>query len=91
MSITVNAQNRPTGFSGENAVDVFRIRVLASGLGLLKAGICPTRGLTKTKALKMATQYTGKPYKLSQIEEARADLKKIEQLRLQHIEIVKQV
>lgn len=87
MTITVNKDNRPIAFSGEKAVDIFRIRVLSSGLTLLSKGITPTRGLTLSKALKMATEYTGKKYKRTEIETAREDLKKIEGLRVQHVDI----
>lgn len=88
MTITVDKDNKPTSFSGDKSVDIFRIRVLHSALGLLKVGIRPTRGLNITKALKMATEYTGKKYKICQIDEARADLKKIESLRINHIDII---
>ncbi len=88
MTITVNAKGEPTSFNGENAVDLFRIRVLSSGLGLLSKGISPTRGFTLSKALLMATQYTGKKYKRTQVEQAREDLKKIEHSRLQHIDVI---
>ena len=88
-TITVDKDNRPTSFSGESAVDIFRIRTLSSALGLLSHGIKPTRNLTLTRALAMATEYTGKKYKRTQIGEARQDLKKIENLRIKHVDIEK--
>lgn len=88
MTITVNQDNRPTSFNGENAVDVFRLRCLHSSLGLLASGIKPCRGFTIKHGLTLATEYTGKPYKRTQLEEAMTDLKKIEMLRVRHIDIV---
>lgn len=66
-----------TMFAGHDAVEVFRAATLASALGLLKAGITPMRGLTRTRALAMAGRYTGQTYKRgdAEIERARADLK----------------
>lgn len=63
-----------TTFSGLDAVHLFRAAVLKSGLGLLSKGIRPTQGLSLTKALKMASGYTGKKYKRGEAERARADL-----------------
>lgn len=85
--ITVDKENKPVSFQGRKAVDVFRIRVLISSLGLLAAGISPTRGLSKKRALVLATEYTGKVYKRTEIEKAIGDLKKIEWNRLNHIKI----
>lgn len=63
-----------TTFCGEDATKLFQAAVLRSGLGLLKAGIKPNRSWTITGALKMATGYTGKKYKRTEIDKARADL-----------------
>jgi hypothetical protein len=63
-----------TTFAGPDAVNYFRAATLRSGLGLLKVGIRPTRGLTVTRALKLVTEYTGKKYKRTEIDIARADL-----------------
>lgn len=64
-----------TMFAGPDAVNLFRAATLKSALGLLKVGICPTRGLTMTKALKMATEYTKKKYKRTEADRAIADIK----------------
>lgn len=64
-----------TMFSGPDAVSFFRAATLRAALGLLKVGITPTRGLTKTKALALVTGYTGKKYKRTEIDRASADLK----------------
>ena len=64
-----------TMFVGPDATELFRATMLRSALGMLKVGITPTRGMTITKALTMATRYTGKKYKRTQIEAARDDVK----------------
>jgi hypothetical protein len=64
-----------TMFSGPDAVRLFQAMSLHAGLGLLKAGIKPTRDWTITKALHAAAQYTGKTYKRTEIDRARIDLK----------------
>ena len=74
-NITYDTKGNAISFSGTEAVDVFRCATLMSALGLLKVGITPTRGLTMTKALKMATEYTGQAYKRTEADRARADLK----------------
>ena len=63
-----------TTFAGPDAQHYFRAATLRAGLGLLKVGIQPTRGLTTTKALKIVTEYTGKKYKRTEIDRATADL-----------------
>lgn len=70
-------QGGGVSFVGVKAVDTFRVAVLLSALGLLSKGITPTRGLTKTKAFKMASEYTGRKYKLTEFEAARADLAEV--------------
>jgi hypothetical protein len=62
-------------FVGRDAVEIVRVATLMSAIGLLSKGITPTRGLTMTKALAMATPYTGKKYKRTEAEAARKDLK----------------
>jgi hypothetical protein len=64
-----------TTFVGPDATELFRAATLMSALGLLKAGIVPTRGLSSKRALAMASGYTGKKYKRGQHDLARADLK----------------
>ena len=66
----------PSGtlFSGDDAVRLFQAATLRSGLGLLAVGIKPNRAWTITSALKLATGYTGKKYKRTEIDKARADL-----------------
>lgn len=59
VSITPEA----TAYIGYEAVDLFRSRVLASSLRLYsETGMIPTRGVTITRMLALATHYTGKRY-----------------------------
>jgi len=53
-----------TAFVGSDAVSLFRVTTLRSGIRMHgKFGMIPTRGMTITKMLALATQITGKPYK----------------------------
>ena len=75
--IGVNKQNQCTSFVGPDATNYVRAELLASALKLYdKCKIIPTRGVTPTKMLKMATGYTGKAYKRGQYLSAAADVKK---------------
>ena len=66
--------NNGQSFVGSD-VDIFRVLMLATSLrGYAKHGMLPTRGVTITSMLKMASQFTGKPYKRTQIEQAAIDL-----------------
>lgn len=72
-SITVT-QNGGTMFSGEKAVSAYRIKMLAYGIkGWAKFKMIPTRGVTISKMLKMATEYTGKKYKNKPEDYAKAE------------------
>ena len=73
--ISYDKNGDATGFMGFDAVNLYRATVLWSGIRLLQQGIQPTRGFTMTKALKMASNYTHKPYKRTESDKARADLK----------------
>jgi hypothetical protein len=64
-----------TMFVGTDAISLYRASMVCAGLGLFKSGIRPSRGWTLTKALRIATEYTGKPYKRTEVDRARADLK----------------
>lgn len=64
-----------TSIVGPDATNLYRAIVLRSSIKLYAAtGMIPTRGVTITKMLAMAGQYTGKKYKRGQYAEAQADL-----------------
>ena len=64
-----------TAYVGFDAVMLMRATMLRSSIKLYAAtGMIPTRGVTITKMLAMATEYTGKKYKRGQYAEAQADL-----------------
>lgn len=64
-----------TTFSGPAAVNVFGMKVLASGLRLYaKTGMKPNRAYTPKAMLEAAGRYTGKTYKRGEYERAAADL-----------------
>jgi hypothetical protein len=65
-----------TTYAGRDAVGVFAALTLWSAIGLLQKGIQPTRGYTMKKALAAATAITQKPYKRTESEQARQDVKK---------------
>lgn len=68
--------NGGTMFVGPDATNLFRAMTLASSLGLYaKCGIIPTRGVTISKMLAMASQYTGKKYKRGDAAKAQSDVK----------------
>ena len=63
-------------YAGPDATQLFRAITLRSALKMLSAGITPTRGMTKRKALAMCKPYTGQDYKntAAEIERAQGDL-----------------
>lgn len=65
--VAVNQDGRPTAFVGPDAVNLFRAKTLASALRMYaKTGMLPTRGVSPTKMLQLARQYTGKEYRRGQ-------------------------
>lgn len=68
-----------TGYIGPDAANLFRAITLKFGLDLYvatKGAVIPTRGLTITRMLKMATEYSGKEYKRGGAPLAIDDLEK---------------
>lgn len=64
-------------FVGPDAIIYVRAELLSSSLKLYAVcKIIPTRGVTATKMLKMATGYTGKSYKRGEYLKAANDVKK---------------
>lgn len=74
MTDGIHVSQGGTMFAGEDAVDLYRAAVLKGAIGLLTKGISPTRGLTMKRALALATEYTGTPYKRTQAAQAITDL-----------------
>lgn len=69
-----NKQGDAVSFTGPDAVRCFAAAALASWLGLTAKGYGHSK-VGKTQLLKMATSYTGKPYKRGEYLKAQADLK----------------
>ena len=64
-----------TSFVGTEAVEFLRVKALRSSLiGYHKFKMIPTRGVTVTVMLKLASQITGKTYKRAQILDAIFEL-----------------
>jgi len=66
-----------TTITGPDAMNYFRAVQIKLFIGLhIKTGMIPTRGVTISRMLKMATEYTGQKYKNSrpEWERARADM-----------------
>lgn len=74
-SITVHKSGGVT-YDGPDATNLYRARSLASALKLYADhGLIPTRGVTITKMLQLATGYSGKVYKRGQALQAHTDVK----------------
>lgn len=73
-SITVT-KGVATTYSGPDATNLFRCKMLKSMIGLhRKTGMIPTRGVTITKMFTMAQEYTGQKYKRGEHLRAEEDL-----------------
>lgn len=68
-------QGGATTFVGHDAIALYRAAALASALGLYAScGMIPTRGVTISKMLAMASDITGKKYKRGDALKAKADV-----------------
>lgn len=63
-----------TTFDTPAGIDRYRAVMCKGALKLFKVGICPGRGWTKTGAMQMASEFTGKTYKRGQLEVALRDM-----------------
>ena len=62
-SITYDKSGNGVAFIGPDAVEVYRVALIATSLRLwAKTGMLPTRGLSGRKMLDMAGRWTGKKY-----------------------------
>ena len=59
------------------ASDEVQATFLKAHLKMVKVGLMPSKGMTKTKLLKKASDITGVKYKRGQYDEAIFDLQKI--------------
>ena len=64
-----------TSYVGEDATHLFHVKTIITALKYTKMGMKVTRGMTRTKLLKMSSQYTGKKYKLTESDQAMEDLR----------------
>lgn len=75
MDSQITISNGATTIEGPDAIECYRAFVLASSLKLYaKTKIIPTRGVTITRMLEMATRYSGVKYKRGQAMEAAEDV-----------------
>lgn len=73
--IEYNAKGDAVSFVGPDAVNMFRAATLASALKLYAATkMLPTRGVTASGMLKLASEYTGKKYKRGEYQKAADDV-----------------
>ena len=76
-SITLNSRDEITCYTGPDATNLFRARVLISSLRLwAETKIIPNRGIGIGKMLTFATHYTGKKYTPKRALEAADDVQK---------------
>jgi len=73
-SSIIHIKGGSTMFAGPDAVALFRATTIKAAIGLLAKGITPTRGMTMTKALALASGITGKKYKRTEHAKAIADV-----------------
>lgn len=73
--IQQDSNGKGVAFVGEDAVNLFRAASLRSALNLYAScKIIPTRGMTISRMLTMATEYTGKKYKRNGAVQAAKDV-----------------
>lgn len=69
------SRGEATSYVGRDATQLYRVNMIKISIKLwMKTGMMPTRGVTITKLLKMAEQYTGRKYKKSEAAYAVEDL-----------------
>ena len=73
--LVTNDRGDITTYIGPDATQLFRARMVRHGLiGWQKFKMKPSRGVTVTRMLDAASQYTGKKYKTTQVAEAIDDM-----------------
>jgi len=69
------SSDEATSYVGSDATTLYRVNMIKVSIKFwMKTGMMPTRGVTITKLLKMAEQYTGRKYKKSEAAYAVEDL-----------------
>lgn len=69
------SRGEATSYVGRDATELYRVNMIKVSIKLwMKTGMMPTRGVTISKLLKMAEQYTGRKYKKSKAAYAVEDL-----------------
>lgn len=69
------SRGEATSYVGRDATELYRVNMIKTCIKMyMKTKIIPTRGVTITKLLKMATTYTGRKYKRSEAAYAVEDL-----------------
>jgi hypothetical protein len=69
------SRKEATSYVGSDATTLYRVNMIKVSIKLwMKTGMMPTRGITISKLLKMAEQYTGRKYKKSEAAYAVEDL-----------------
>ena len=63
-----------TMFAGPDAVELFKAMQIKSALKMWRVGLKATRGVRLKNLLSMTSEYTGKPYKRTEVDTAIADL-----------------
>lgn len=70
-----NAEGDITTYIGKDATHLFRARMVRHALiGWQKFKMKPTRGVNLTRMLATASEYTGRKYKRTEVEEAIQDM-----------------
>lgn len=69
------SRKEATSYVGRDATELYRVNMIKTCIKMyVKCGMIPTRGVTISKMLKMATVYTGRKYKRSEAMYAVEDL-----------------
>ena len=75
MATIETKDGRPVSYDGREAVEVFRAKVMASGLRLYaKTGMKPNRMYTPTAMMRCAAEITGRKFKARDYAGAAAAL-----------------
>jgi hypothetical protein len=89
MGTITSHANGGFSLSGRDAVEVYRAATIRSGLQMyVSTGMLLTRGMTITKLMALASEYTGKKYKRGQYLIAAADMNDVIRAMKEKLEFV---